>query len=67
MTSTIDEIRSGKFVRKPTDDPNQKPQKPLTLDLLGLVLVPDVLERTPPYIDAVRRRDSQPRRQIPPR
>jgi S1-C subfamily serine protease len=55
MSSTIDEIRSGKFVRKPTDDPNQqKPQKPVTLDLLGLVLVPDVLERTPPYIDAVR-------------
>ena len=54
MTSTIDEIRSGKFVRKPTEDPKSKPQKPLTLDLLGLVLVPDVLERTPPYIDAVR-------------
>jgi len=54
MTSTIDEIRLGKFVRKPTDDLNQKPEKPLSLDLLGLVLVPDVLERTPPFIDAVR-------------
>jgi len=55
MTTTIDEIRAGKFVRKPTDDPNQeKPQKPVSLDLLGLVMVPDVLERTPPYVDSVR-------------
>lgn len=54
MTATIDEIRSGKFVRKPADEPNQKPQKPVTLDLLGLVMVPDVLDRTPPFVDAVR-------------
>ena len=33
---------------------NKSPQKPLTLDLLGLVLVPDVLERTPPFVDEVR-------------
>lgn len=54
MTATIDEIRSGKLVRKPADEPNQKPQKAVTLDLLGLVMVPDVLERTPPFIDAIR-------------
>jgi S1-C subfamily serine protease len=54
MTATIDEIRSGKFVRKPADEPNQKPQKAITLDLLGLVMVPDVLERTPPFVDAIR-------------
>ena len=54
MSTSIDEIRSGKFVRKPTDDVNTRPEKPVTLDLLGLVLVPDVLERTPPFIDAVR-------------
>ncbi len=54
MTTTIDEIRAGKFVRKPSDEPNEKPEKPLTLDLVGLVLVPDVLERTPPFVDAVR-------------
>ncbi len=27
---------------------------PLTLPLLGVVLVPDVLPRTPPYVDAIR-------------
>jgi len=31
-----------------------KPDEAIDLDQLGLVLVPDVLERTPPYVDAVR-------------
>lgn len=54
LTVTIDQIRTGKFVRQPNEDSNKKPEKALTLDLLGLVLVPDVLDRTPPYVDAVR-------------
>lgn len=54
LTSTIDQIRTGKFVRQPNEELNKKPEKALNLDLLGLVLVPDVLDRTPPYIDAVR-------------
>ncbi|MCA9267502.1 MAG: PDZ domain-containing protein, partial [Planctomycetales bacterium] len=29
------------------------PAEPLTLELLGLVLVPDVLDRTPPFVDRV--------------
>jgi S1-C subfamily serine protease len=53
MTKTIDEIRSGKFVRKPTPDVNAKPEKSLSVALLGMVLVPDVLERTPPFIDGL--------------
>lgn len=31
-----------------------KPLRPLDLAQLGIVLVPDVLERTPPYVDQVR-------------
>lgn len=31
-----------------------KAERPMTLDLLGIVLVPDVLPRTPPFIDEVR-------------
>ncbi|MBI2825672.1 MAG: trypsin-like peptidase domain-containing protein [Planctomycetia bacterium] len=54
MATTVDEIRTGKFVRKPNDEPNKKPDKALNLALLGIVLVPDVLERTPPFVDAVR-------------
>jgi len=32
----------------------QKPARPLTLARLGLVMVPEVLPRTPPYVDLVR-------------
>jgi len=53
MTKTIDEIRSGKFVRKPDVDVTAKPEKSLSLALLGIVLVPDVLERTPPFVDGL--------------
>jgi serine protease Do len=53
MARSIDDIRSGKFVRKPTEDPNAKPEKALSVALLGIVLVPDVLERTPPFIDGL--------------
>jgi serine protease Do len=36
------------------DKPEDKPDNPAELSALGVVLVPDVLERTPPYIDVVR-------------
>jgi len=52
--TTADEIRAGKFVRRTMEEQKNKPARPMTLDLLGIVLVPDVLDRTPAYIDAVR-------------
>ena len=33
---------------------SQAPTEPLTLELMGVVAVPDVVERTPPFIDLVR-------------
>lgn len=54
MAQTVEEIRDGKFVRKPPEDPDARPEQPLDLSLLGIVMVPDVLERTPPFIDSVR-------------
>jgi serine protease Do len=39
----------------PTPEVEQKKaDNPLTLELLGIVLVPNVLERTPPFIDELR-------------
>ncbi len=38
-----------------TDSLHLKPEQPLSPEMLGLRLVPDVLSRTPPYLDAVRR------------
>jgi S1-C subfamily serine protease len=54
IAATAEAMRAGTYVRR-TADEQKKPKldRPLTLDLLGLVLVPDVLERTPPYVDAV--------------
>jgi S1-C subfamily serine protease len=54
LRKSVDEIRSGKFVQRSEKELEKKPAKALTLSLLGIALVPNVLERTPPYIDAVR-------------
>jgi S1-C subfamily serine protease len=53
LRTTADEIRTGKYVRRSPEEQRNKPERPMTLDLLGIVLVPDVLDRTPAYIDAV--------------
>ncbi|MEX2118042.1 MAG: trypsin-like peptidase domain-containing protein [Pirellulales bacterium] len=53
MTSTVAQIREGKFIPSSAGDDQSPPEQPLNSHLLGLALVPDVLERTPPFIDAV--------------
>lgn len=53
LRETAEAIRAGKYVRKPPEARVNKPGDPHSLDLLGLTLVPDVLPRTPPYVDAV--------------
>ena len=54
LRPSVRAIQSGKFVAQPESDQNPKPPHPLTLEDLGIVLVPDVLERTPPYVELVR-------------
>lgn len=53
LASTVEGIRAGKVPSEP-DEASSKPSHPFALDAVGIVLVPDVLERTPPFIDAVR-------------
>lgn len=49
----IQSIITGELA--PSTDPEiVAPVDPVTLDTLGLVLVPDVLENTPPFVDEVR-------------
>jgi S1-C subfamily serine protease len=48
---TVDEIRAGKFVAQRAPQAEKKPPRPLDLAALGIVLVPDVLDRTPPFVD----------------
>jgi len=53
LRGSVEQIIAGKF-RPGEDKPPLKPQDAVDLAGLGLVLVPDVLERTPPYVDLVR-------------
>ncbi len=53
LRGSVEQILAGKF--SPTQkEPNLQPGEAVDLAALGLVLVPDVLERTPPYVDLVR-------------
>jgi S1-C subfamily serine protease len=52
IASTVDDIRAGRFT-PPDLDEFDRPEDPLSLAALGIVLVPDVVTRTPPYIDHV--------------
>ncbi len=53
LRESVEAIRAGKPLARPAEE-GKKPARPLSCALLGLVLVPDVLERTPPFVDAVR-------------
>jgi len=53
LMPSVDDIIAGKVLPREADDA-PKAQQPLQLAQLGMVLVPDVLQRTPPYVDLVR-------------
>lgn len=49
---TVEDIVAGRFT-PPKLTELDRPDKPLSFAALGIVLVPDVVTRTPPYIDRV--------------
>lgn len=52
LAPTVDDMMAGRFT--PTDLTElDRPDNPLSFAKLGIVLVPDVVTRTPPYIDRV--------------
>lgn len=53
LRQSVDLIRQGKFAPESAREPS-KPERALSLELLGIVLVPDVLDRTPAYVEQVR-------------
>jgi len=55
LNLAIDDILAGKSRPRTDDDSAIRPDRPHTLASLGLVMVPDVLAKTPPFIDAIRR------------
>lgn len=52
LRATIDAIRAGKFVPSSANT-STRPKHALTAALLGVVLVPDVLDRTPPFVERI--------------
>ena len=52
VLESVNDIRSGKKVVQ-TDSTDRKPTEPMTTGLAGIVLVPEVVSRTPPYIDRI--------------
>lgn len=52
VAMATDLILAGNTRQAPLD--SRSPTEPLTLDLIGVLAVPDVVERTPPFIDRVR-------------
>ena len=54
LRASVDAIRAGKFVPSSDEPADRKPPHPVDLAALGVVLVPDVLERTPAFVDQVR-------------
>ncbi len=54
LRDSVQQILDGKS-RPESDEQEARPAEALGLVTLGLVMVPDVLERTPPYVDDVRR------------
>ncbi len=53
LRGSVEQIRAGKSVAKAEEPSKKKPARAMTLARLGIVLVPDVVERTPPYVDQV--------------
>ena len=56
LTASVDDILAGRIAPRPDDA--KRPIEHYTPAALGLVLVPDVLPKTPPYIDRVAKGSS---------
>lgn len=54
LSQAVRDILAGKSRPRSQSEDVEKPSTPLTLAMLGLQLAPDVLDKTPPFIDRVR-------------
>ena len=53
LAPSVEDILAGKVLPRRTDE-QRKPERSLELTSLGIVLVPDVLDRTPPFIERIK-------------
>jgi len=54
LAASIEQIRAGKAPPVPKDSADKRLPNALTPAALGIVLVPNILPRTPPFIESVR-------------
>ena len=54
LTQPIADIMAGKMRPRESDSKRRKPQQPMTLDLLGIVLLPEILNKTPAFVQYVQ-------------
>jgi len=54
LSGAVEDMIAGRR-RSPPEDDRPEPERPLTLSALGILMVPDLFDRTPPYINRVRR------------
>lgn len=52
LIPSVNDILSGKMILR-VEPSKRRPTEPMTLGLIGIALVPDIVKRTPPYIDRV--------------
>ena len=52
IASSVQEIRDGQMIVQDRSG-QRKPSEPMSLNLMGMVMVPDVVDRTPPFIDRI--------------
>ena len=55
LTSAVDDILTGKTRPRSLENTVKQPDHPHTLKGLGIRMVPDVLSKTPPYVDSISR------------
>jgi S1-C subfamily serine protease len=53
LLPSVEDIRAGRFIAREEEKADDRPEHAVQLAELGILLVPDVLERTPPYVDQV--------------
>jgi S1-C subfamily serine protease len=58
MQQSVEDILAGKLIAGGPNDDRQPPGEPMSLELLGFALVPDVVGKTPPFVDRVVRGSS---------
>jgi S1-C subfamily serine protease len=54
LQPSVADIISGKAIPRTRPENIRRPAEPMTLELLGIVLVPEVLPKTPPFIDRLK-------------